>query len=176
MDVDDLGPYLMRTTLTVWTPGIRLYSDWSCGGKTRQSETGRDSPRVQTSRVGVQVAETHRVHHRLGDLVKGRRVDVLQLGAVHQRVREVDQSSVINWKHGRFIQRETTRTRTARLQIRPRRRHRTRRRGTEDTTVPPHTAGWRFIKITTQTRPKADSNKPKPAQLNWFILTQPQPT
>lgn len=43
--------------------------------------------------------KTYRVHHCFRDLIKGCREDVLQFRAVDQGVGEVDESSVINWKH-----------------------------------------------------------------------------
>lgn len=116
-------PYLISTTLTVWTPWILLYSDCSCGGMGKQvlsqesdiqwkpfkykmrSQTIKQAkshfswPHPYKAPLNARLAcanGTYRVHHRFRDLDEGGWVDVLQLGAVDQGVGEVDESSVID--------------------------------------------------------------------------------
>lgn len=96
-DLQDLCSYFMRTTLTVWTPGILLYSDSSCEGgkKNSYSEINMSGHYFQNSshtslnqqnhkkhmktlkgsnslRKGnnYPVVKTYRVHNSLGNLLK----------------------------------------------------------------------------------------------------------
>lgn len=103
-DSESLCSYLIRTTLTVWTPGILLYSDSSCRGKRKCLNKATNSQIFKSAGSDIWSTDvsngrkTYRVHHCFRNFLILWREDVFEVRAVNHGVCEVDKSSVVNWR------------------------------------------------------------------------------